>query len=94
MPTILQKYVVNWFHTYLLRPGTECTEATISQHCYWPNLRYNIRTHINFCNNFQKKEKQNFKYVKLPAKEAEAIPWYILLVDLIGLYKIIIEGHD
>ena len=72
----------------------ERTEETISQHYYWPNWSDYIRTRINFCNNFQKKKKQNFNYVKLPAKESEAIPWYILLVDLIGPYKIIIEGHD
>ena len=34
------------------------------------------------------------KYGKLPAKEAEAIPWDRLSVDLIGPYKIRREGHD
>ena len=32
-------------------------------------------------------------YGKLPAKEAEAIPWEILSIDLIGPYKIRREGH-
>ena len=32
VPKILQKYVVNWYHTYLLHPGMYCIEATISQH--------------------------------------------------------------
>ena len=44
VPKILQKYVVSWYHTYLLHPGTEIIEATISQYYYWPNLRDNIRT--------------------------------------------------
>ena len=52
-----------------------------------------MRTHIKVCNTCQKNRKQNFKYGKLIAKEAEAIPWGILLVDLIGPYKIIIEVH-
>ena len=30
----------------------------------------------------------------LHAKETEAIPWYILLIDLMGPYKIIRESHD
>ena len=34
------------------------------------------------------------KYEKLPAKEAEAIPWDTLSVDLIGLYKIRGEGNE
>ena len=38
--------------------------------------------------------KQNLKYGKLSAKETEAIPWDILLVDLIGSYIIRREGHD
>ena len=49
VPTILQKYVVNWYHTYLLHPVTERTEATISQKYYWPHLREDIHTHINVC---------------------------------------------
>ena len=40
------------------------------------------------------KKETNHKYGKLPAKEAEAIPWERLSVDLMGPYKIIIEGHD
>ena len=39
MTNILQKCVVNWYHTYLLYTVMECTEATISQHYYCPNLR-------------------------------------------------------
>ena len=94
VPTILQKFVVNWYHTYLLHPGKERTEATIRQHYSRPHLRDNIRTDIKFCNTCKKKKKQNFKYVKLPAKEAEAIPWDRLSVDIIGLYKIIREGRE
>ena len=50
LPTILRKYKVNWYHTYLLQPGTEHTEANVSKHYYWPNLRENIHTHIKVCN--------------------------------------------
>ena len=94
MPKILQKYVVNWYHTYLLNPGKVRTEANISQHYYWPQLRDNICTHIKVYNNCQKNKKQNLKYGKLPAKEAEAILWERLLVDLIGPYKIRRESYD
>ena len=56
VPKILRKYVINWYHKYLLHPGTEHIDATISQHYYCPNLRDNIHTHIKVCNNCQKKE--------------------------------------
>ena len=88
VPKILQNYVVNWYHTYLLHTGMDCTEATISQHYYWPQLKDNICTHIEVCKTCQKNKKQNFKYGKLHSKEAEAIPWDRLLVDLRGPYKI------
>ena len=64
----------------------ERTEATIYQHYYWPNLRDNIPTHRKVFNTCQKNRKHNIQYGKLPAKEAEAIPWYRLSVDLIGPY--------
>ena len=70
MPTILRKYVVNLYHTYILHPGKVRTEATISQNYYWPQLRDNIRTHINVCTICQKNRKKNLKYGKLPAKES------------------------
>ena len=30
----IQKYVVKWYHTYLLHPGMDRTEAMIPQHLY------------------------------------------------------------
>ena len=94
VPTIFQRYAVNWYHTYLLHPGMNRTEATIIQHYYWPHLRDDIHTHIKFCKTCHKQKKQKFKYGKLPAKESDAIPWDRLLVYLIDLYKIKREGHD
>ena len=68
-------------------------EATISHNYYWPNIRENIRTQINVCKNCEKKKKQSLKYGHLTAKAAKAIPWDILLVDLIGPNKIIRDYH-
>ena len=39
-------------------------------------------------------KQENFKCGHLLAKEAENIPWYILLVDLIGPYKVRTDSHD
>ena len=88
MPTIIQKYAVSWYHMYLLYPGMDCTEATIGQNWYWPNIRNDIRIQIKVFISCHRNKKQVLKYDHLPAKEAEAIPWDILLVDLIGSYKI------
>ena len=54
---ILQRYIVNWYQTYLLNPGMGHTATTFVQHLYWPSLRYNIRNHIKVCSNCQKNNK-------------------------------------
>ena len=69
------------------------TEVTISQNYYWPNLRGEICTHIKVLNSCHKNNNQNNKHGHLRAKEAEAIPWDISLVDLIVPYNIRIEDQ-
>ena len=88
MTTTLRKYVVDWYHTYLLYPGMQRTEASISHYYYWTQLRDDIQTHIKFCKTCHKNKKHNFKCGKLSSTEAETIPWDILSVDIIGPYKI------
>ena len=69
-------------------------EATISHHYYWNNIRDDILTQTKFCRTFWINNKKGLKYGHIPAKEAEAIPWNRLSVDIIGPYKIRREGRD
>ena len=39
----IQKYVSHWYHTYLLHPGMDQTEAMICQHFYWPGIIHAVR---------------------------------------------------
>ena len=39
-------------------------------------------------------QKQNIKYINLSTKEAEAIPWEKVLVDIIRPYKIRRKVHE
>ena len=88
IPKILQRYVLHWYHTYLLHPGMIRTEETIRQHLYWPDMQKDVRQYIKTCDTCQRKKKQRKKYGHLPAKEAETVPWEKLCVDLIGPYTI------
>ena len=88
IPSALQKYVLNWYHTYLLHPGITRTEETIKQHFYWPHLQTDVRKFVGTCDICQKSKKQRLKYGHLPAKEAEVVPWERLCVNLIGPYTI------
>ena len=71
---------------YILYPGMYHTEATISQHYYWKIIRENFGPKLKFAKIVIKTRRE--KNGHLPTKEAEAIPWYRLLLDIIGSYKI------
>ena len=38
IPADLKDRVMQFYHTYLLHPGLNRTEATIQQHLFWPNM--------------------------------------------------------
>ena len=54
IPSILQSYVVHWYHTYLLHPGMDRTEAVICQHLYWPDIRNFVQTEVSTCDTCQR----------------------------------------
>lgn len=92
IPASLRRRVVEWYHNYLLHPGLNRTEETIQQHLMWKRMRDDIRKYVSQCQVCQKNKKQTKRYGHLPAKEADAIPWERLCVDLIGEYKIARKG--
>ncbi len=89
IPKTLQRVTVEWYHFWLCHPGETRTEQTIRQHFWWHNLRDTVKGICNRCPVCQKTKKQLKKYGKLPEKTAEAEPWDVLCVDLIGPYKIV-----
>ena len=91
--SILQSYILHWYHTYLLHLVMDRTEAIIFQHFYWPGIRYAVRKEVTNCDTCQREKSSNIKYGKLTAKEAEEIPRNKLCVDLIGPYVIQIKGR-
>ena len=88
VPRTLRKHVVRWYHDNLCHPGQVRTEATIRQHFHWPTLRDDVRKYCATCDVCQRTKKNKKKYGLLPEKEAEADPWEVLCVDLIGPYTI------
>jgi transposase InsO family protein len=88
VPKNLQVPAVQWYHHYLCHPGETRTEQTIRQHFWWKSLRDTVHTVCTKCHTCQVAKKSNKKYGKLPRKEAEAIPWDVLCIDLIGPYTI------
>ena len=92
IPKMLQKHVIDWYHTVLCHPGINRTEETISQHLWWPKMRDQITKYVQACPTCQKNKRKQKMYGHLPPKEAEAEIWDKMCVDLIGPYKIRRKG--
>ena len=86
IPKVLQNRIVQWYHTYLSHPGINRTEQTIRQHFTWTNLRQTVYDLCATCPTCQRTKRSTVKYGKLPPKEAEAEPWEVVCVDLVGPY--------
>ena len=54
IPQKLQKYVVKWYHSYILNPGMDQTEAMISQHFYWPGIIEDVQKEFIVCDMCQR----------------------------------------
>ena len=79
---------MEWYHETLCHPGETRTEQTLRQYLWWPKLRNDVHEVCTKCHICQKTKRSNKKYGLLPQKEAEADPWDVSCVDLIGPYTI------
>ena len=84
IPTIIQIYILHWYHTYIIRPVIDRTEAMIHQHLYLPVIRYIVPKEVTNCDTFQHTKLSNIKYGKLSDKEAGEITCDKLCLDIIG----------
>ena len=94
IPKSLRARVTEWYHLMLCHSGTTRTEETIKQHLTWPGLQNHVRACVQTCDVCQRYKKQKRHYGHLPAKAAEAQPWEILCVDLIGPYQVRRKGKE
>ena len=90
--SIIQGYLLNWYHTYLLHPQMDRTKAMIFQHFYWHGIIYTVRKEVTNCGTFQQTNLSNKKYSKLPAKESEETLQNKLCLYPIFLYFIRRKG--
>jgi hypothetical protein len=54
----------------------------------WPGLTRNIKSHCKTCKLCQFNKNKIKQYGKIPVKMAEAMPWEIVQIDLIGPWKV------
>jgi len=94
IPKTLQRRIVTWYHNMLCHSGETRTEQTIRQQFWWSNLRNDVHNICSKCDTCQRAKRTTKKYGHLPAKEAEADPWEVLCVDLVGPYTIKRRGKN
>ena len=75
-------------HTHFLHPIMDRVDAMIHQHLCWPGIRNAVRKEVNNYDTCKRTKRSNIKYVKLPAKEAEVIPWKNLCISNMSLSDI------
>ena len=49
IPSKILSYVLHWYHTHLLHPGMDITEAMNRHHLYWTAIRYAICKEVTNC---------------------------------------------
>ena len=88
IPLKLQKYVVKWYHTYLLHPGLDKTEVIIYQHLYLPGISEHFKKEVTGCDTCQRTKWSTKTNGELPVKLAEGTPRNKICVDITAPYKI------
>ena len=47
IPLILQSYILNWHHKYLLHPGMDIMWAVIRQNLHWTKVKESINKDVS-----------------------------------------------
>jgi Integrase zinc binding domain len=92
IPRTLQWQVITWYHNMLCHSSETRMEQTLRQQFWWPYLHSNVHDICSKCDTCQRTKRTSKKYGHSPAKEAEADPWEVLCVYLIGPYTIKCRG--
>ena len=53
----LQKYVLKWYHTYLLHPGPDRTDEMILQNLCYTGIRKSVQKEVTNCDVCQRKKR-------------------------------------
>ena len=71
IPSILQSYLLYWYHMHFLHPGIYRAEEMIFKHFYSSGIRNTVQKEVTNYDTCQHTKRSNIKYVQLPSKESE-----------------------
>ena len=68
--SILQNYVLNWYHNHLLHPGMDRAEAMIWQHLYYYGIRNYVQKEVIICETCQRTKRSNKKIWSITSRRS------------------------
>ena len=90
LPDSLVQQVIVWYHLVLGHRGTQLMYHTINRRFYNRGLKRKVESLK--CEICQMNKPINAQYGHLPEQHADLVLWYSVAVDLIGPWKITING--
>mmetsp|Transcript_1731 Transcript_1731/g.3813 ORF Transcript_1731/g.3813 Transcript_1731/m.3813 type:complete len:465 (+) Transcript_1731:801-2195(+) len=92
LPETLVQPVIVWNHLVLGHRGTTSLYNTIVRRFYAPGLKRKVEALR--CEVCQINKSVNMQYGHLPERHADLVPWFSVAVDLIGPWKIMVNGIE
>jgi hypothetical protein len=90
LPKSMLVDTVKWFHQVMGQPGEKRLQETLSQCYYHPKLRYHIDKLK--CKDCHKHKLAGCGYGLLPKQEVRIAPWEEVAINLIGPWKVKVNG--
>ena len=94
IPATLLTELITWYHHVLLHIGSTRIFESISTHFYHPQLRRRVETFISRCQTCQQYKRPGRGYGHLAPREALFQPFYEVAVDMIGPWKVTVNGQQ
>jgi hypothetical protein len=83
---------LKWFHQVMGHPGEKRLRETLNQRYYHPELCYHIDKLK--CKDCQKHKLAGFGYGLLPRQKVRITPWEEDTINLIGPWKVKVNGQQ
>jgi transposase InsO family protein len=88
------EYMVQWYHEALGHMGLQRLIATMSTHLYHSRLTSHCRQFVQTCDACQRYKNPGRGYGHLAPRQAPLLPFSEIAVDLIGPWKVTVQGKE
>ena len=94
LPDTMLDETIHWYHLSLNHVGMNKTFDSMSMHLHHPDLKDRCIALIGSCDPCQRYKLPGKGYGELPPRDAEIAPWREVAVDLIGPWRINVNGQE